>query len=159
LEEGLLHAVSLYDSTGHLSAGTELTMVRVSPSSPAGTQITAESSSGEGPPPSREDELAGIWLLESTGLLVRFSADGTYALDDGGQLGTDPDDQGTFGVDRDGSVTLTSGAQSRTCAEGITWVWKDVRLIFGAGTLRGVVSKDEGQRRLGPELTWVRLSP
>jgi hypothetical protein len=50
-------------------------------------------------------------------------------------------------------------AESRTCAEGTSWVPKDVGLIFGAGTLWGVVTKDDGQRDLGPDLMWVRLSP
>jgi hypothetical protein len=150
-EDGRLHTVMIYDHTAHVAPGTEWTWTRVSPSSPAGAQITAEAAAAEGPPPKRESDLFGIWLLEGTGHLLRFSTDGTYALADEGRLGTEPDDQGT--------LTLTSGAESRTCAEGTSWVWKDVGLIFGAGTLWGVVTKDDGQRDLGPDLMWVRLSP
>jgi hypothetical protein len=158
-EEGLLHTVSIRDSTGNVAPGTEWAWVRVSPISPAGAQITAEAASGEGVRPSDEWQLSGIWLLEGTGQLLRFSTDGTYALDAGGRLRGDPDDQGTFEVDGKGTITLTSGAISNTCAEGTSWVWKDVLVTFGAGTLRGVVTKDDGKRDLEPDMTWVRLSP
>jgi hypothetical protein len=158
-EEGLLHTLSIRDSTGNVAPGTEWAWVRVSPSSPAGAQITAEAASGEGVPPSEEWQLSGIWLLQGTGQLLRFSTDGTYALDDGGRLRGDPNDQGTFEVDGKGTITLTSGAESHTCAEGTSWAWNDVRVIFGAGTLLGVVTEDDGKRDLGPDMTWVRLSP
>lgn len=158
-EDGWLLTLSIRDNTGDLAPGTEWTWVRVSPGSPAGAQITAPAASGEGVPPSEEWQLSGIWLLEGTGQLLRFSTDGTYALDDRGRLRGDPNDQGTFEVDGKGTIMLTSGAQSHTCAEGTSWVWKDVRVIVSIGTLRGVVTKDDGKRDLGPDMTWVRLSP
>lgn len=135
----------------------EQTWTRVSPSSPFGILITATGRSEEGAPPSTESALRGIWLLEGGGHLLRFGTDGTYAIDDTGGLGTDPDDVGTIAVDGRGGLTLTSGANSRTCAEGDQWVWKEVRLA--GDSLRGVVGEAACPKELGGELTWVRLSP
>jgi hypothetical protein len=134
----------------------ESTWTRVSPSSPAGARISAKPA-GEGTPPSTESALRGIWLLEGGGHLLRFSTDGTYALDDAGALGNDPDDVGTFEVDPRGGITLTSGADSRACAEGDQWVWEQVRLA--GGTLQGAGAENACPNDLQVEMTWVRLSP
>lgn len=135
----------------------EQTWTRVSPSSPSGILIRAAGRSEEGAPPSTESALRGIWLLEGGGHLLRFSTDGTYALDDAGALGNDPDDVGTFAVDGQGGITLTSEADSRTCAAGDLWAWQNVRLA--GPTLHGVVTESACPKDVGVDLTWVRLSP
>lgn len=160
-EELRLHVVGLSraDMVGADGCGWvgESIWTRVSPSSPASMQITAEAPSPEGAPPSTESALRGIWLLEESGYLLRFGLDGTYAIDDEGRLGRDPDDVGTFKVDGRGGLTLTSGANSRTCALGDVWVWENVRLA--GATLRGVVAESACPNDVGADLTWLRLSP
>jgi hypothetical protein len=161
-EDGRLHVLHLErgevmdDIEEDCDLAGESTWTRVSPTSPAGTRISAKPS-GEGTPPSIESALRGIWLLEGGGHLLRFGTDGTYALDDAGALGNDPDDVGTFEVDGRGGVTLTSGANSRTCAQGDMWVWQNVRLA--GPTLQGVVTDSACPNDVGIDLTWVRLSP
>jgi hypothetical protein len=161
-EDGRLHALDLGkavvtdDVEDDCDLVGESTWTRVSPSSPAGARISAKPA-GEAAPPSTEWALRGIWLLEGGGHLLRFSTDGTYALDDAGALGNDPDDVGTLAVDGQGGITLTSGAESRTCAAGELWVWEQVRLA--GGTLRGVVAENTCPNNVEVDMTWVRLSP
>lgn len=159
-EDGRLHNVWLAVPGGSCPpyVGLEFRWVRVSPSSPASAGITAEVSSEDGRPPTDAREFFGIWLLEGTGYLVRFDSDGTYLLADDGRLLTDPD-RGTVEVDEEGRLTLTSGKDSRTCSKGHAWVWRDVRILSGQGALRGAGGRDDCGRHLGPDLTWVRLSP
>jgi hypothetical protein len=134
----------------------ESTWTRVSPSSQAGMRIPAIPQ-GDEAPPSSISALRGIWLLEGGGHLIRFNTDGTYALDDGGALGKDPDDVGAFEVDAQGGVTLTSGGDSRTCAEGDRSVWENIRLA--GGRLRAVVADNACPTGIETDLTWIRLSP
>jgi hypothetical protein len=158
-EDGRLHVVYTVvtdDVEDDCDLVGESTWTRVSPSSPAGARISAKPA-GEAAPPSTESALRGIWLLEGGGHLLRFSTDGTYALDDAGALGNDPDDVGTLAVDGQGGITLTSGAESRTCAAGELWVWEQVRLA--GGTLRGVVAENACPNNVEVDMTWVRLSP
>ncbi|HET6771329.1 MAG TPA: hypothetical protein VFH75_06800 [Actinomycetota bacterium] len=79
----------------------------------------------EGRVPTRID-LNGIWLQvedpDSLGVLVRFSANSTFAIDDGGELATKPDALGRFGLDED-TITFTSQG-SNLCAEGDSWAWQ-----------------------------------
>jgi len=99
-EDGRLHVLHLStaevidDIPDDCDLVGESTWTRVSPSSPAGARIPAKLA-GESAPPSTESALRGIWLLEGGGHLLRFGTDGTYALDDAGALGKNPDDVGT----------------------------------------------------------------
>jgi hypothetical protein len=161
-EDGRLHvlhlstAVVIDDIPDDCDLVGESTWTRVSPSSPAGTRISAKPA-GKGAPPSTGSALRGIWLLEGGGHLLRFGTDGTYALDDRGALGNEPDDVGTFEVDGRGGITLTSGADSRSCAEDDQWIWEQVRLA--GGTLRGVAGENACPNDIPVEMTWIRLSP
>jgi hypothetical protein len=71
-------------------------------------------------------DLNGIWLQvedpDSLGVLVRFRANRTFAIDDGGELATKPDALGRFGLDED-TITFTTQGSNR-CAEGDTWTWQ-----------------------------------
>jgi hypothetical protein len=111
--------------------GTEWNLVRVYPRSLAGTLIVAEVNADDGGPPTSSTVLAGIWLLEGGHQLVRFGADGTYSIIAGGRLDA-PEDVGTFDLDGQGTITFTSGAESRTCAEGTVTVWQGVQLNLDA---------------------------
>lgn len=165
-EEGRLRAVNIRSTSPcepERQVGLETNWTRVSPWSPAAEEITAESARESQQLPLRsESVLHGVWLLEGRGVLLRLGTDGSYAIDDGGELVTGPDDQGAFEVDSAmGILTLTSGAKSRTCAQRDTWIWANAELRtnaeFGFRKLRGVVTEDACGRDLGPDLMWFRL--
>jgi hypothetical protein len=166
--EGRMHIVSLEDGAGNCSIGlgTKWSFTRVSPISQATAQITAQDSAGKGAPPSPR-MLQGIWLEEGRVAsgpaprrrgtnLLRFAWDETYAIDDGGMLGTNPNDEGTFLID-EGTLKFTSGSDTRACSPGAVTMWKQVRL--SGRTLRAVVARDECGGSVGAELTWILLSP
>jgi hypothetical protein len=71
-------------------------------------------------------DLNGIWLqvedANSLGVLVRFSANSTFAIDDEGELATNPDSLGRFRLEED-TITFTSQG-SNQCAEGDSWAWQ-----------------------------------
>jgi hypothetical protein len=71
-------------------------------------------------------DLNGIWLqVEDTselGLLVRFRPDGRFAIDNGGQLHSDPAVLGTHRVDGD-TITFTIGG-GHACTPGDSWAWR-----------------------------------
>jgi hypothetical protein len=71
-------------------------------------------------------DLNGIWLqvedANSLGVLVRFSVNSTFAIDDGGELATKPDALGRFDLDED-AITFTSKG-SNLCTEGDSWTWQ-----------------------------------
>lgn len=158
-----------------LGVGTQWSLVRLSPSSPPTSEITGER--GENPvPPDDAATLAGIWLLEETGVLLRLGEDGTYAIDDAGGLGVDPADVGTFELDRRGALTFTSGPRSRSCSTGDRWVWEQVEVAVGpqkrpdpeAGegglarggdwTLSADVTEDACDHALAADAVWLRIS-
>jgi hypothetical protein len=170
--EGVLQTVVAEDVEGRCSvgAGTRWRWVRVSPPSPAGAALAAEGLPEDGVAPGAE-ALSGIWLLEGSGLLLRF-ADGTYALDDEGELPGAPADAGTVAVGAGGEITLTSGAATRRCSEGDGWVWSDVRLLAapsrtdaagvaqaGDWALVAAVAADDCGHRIPDGARWLRLSP
>lgn len=156
-EEGKLHAV-VGEAGCELSRGVEWTWTRVSPSSPAGSEISSGVPVDEAFPLNTAVALRGIWLLEGGGHLLRMtSGTGAYALDGSGELGSDDADTGTFRLDGEGRVVFTSGASSRFCGDGDEQIWEDVR---AAGrSLRATVVADACGHDLGTELTWVRTSP
>ena len=159
-EDGRLRTTVTVDAKScPTGVGTAWAWRQVSPRSPAGDEITAGEAGDRAAPES--ESLTGIWLLEGTGQLLRFSIDGTYALDDGGELGTRPDDQGTFESDGRGGVTFTSGARSRACDRGDRWDWSgtEVAVDEGKWTLRGRAREDPCSRSPAADLEWIRLSP
>jgi hypothetical protein len=157
LADGRLRTV-LADSACGFRAQTVWTWTRVSPWSPAAASIIADRTEGPGTPVRTPLVLRGVWLREGSGQLLRVSGDGTYALDDGGQLAEDPDDTGSVEVTNVGSVVLTSGSTSRVCAAGDHTTWTDVQR-FGDRVLRGVVGDDTCSDRTGTTVTWIRMSP
>jgi hypothetical protein len=164
-EDGRLRAVNIRSTSPcepERQLGLETNWTRVSPGSPAAEEITAESAGGSQQLPLRsESDLDGVWLLEGRGVLLRIGTDGSYVIDDGGELVTGPDDRGSFEVDSaSGILTLTSAANSRTCAEGDSWIWANAELRTDAEfsfRLRGIVTEDACGRDLGPDLMWLRL--
>jgi hypothetical protein len=167
-EEGRL--VTTFTETGDgncdVGAGSEWHWIRVSPSSPLSAAATTADLAAIGEfPVANNNHLAGIWLREGSGQLLRFSSDGSYAIDDGGQLGVDPDDTGTYELDGN-TITFTS-AGSASCAAGDVNVW--------AGATVAYIGPDEDDLVSTPvlrtmaevgcptypagEQTWLRLSP
>jgi hypothetical protein len=160
-EDGRLLIVALGDpgSPCQAFAGQERSFVRVSPISLPAQQITADVPPGGWGtlPVGTGSLLRGIWLLVGEGHLLRLGTDGTYALDGDGTLATDPDDVGTFEVDSDaGTITLTSGADSRGCSEGERAVWVEAQ--FGGNALRGDLGSADCAAHEGLGGTWVRIS-
>ena len=165
-EDGLLRARNIRSTSPcepERQVGVETNWTRVSPrSAAAGELIDTSPRESRQLRLSSESRLYGVWLLEGSGVLLRLSADGSYVLDDEGELVTDPDDQGTFEVDSArGTFHLTSGANSRTCAEGGSWIWANAELWTDSGSsitrLRGIVTDDACRKDLGPDLVWFRL--
>lgn len=150
-------------------SGTQWTFVRVSPSSPPGEELAGEP--GEPTPPEDASTLAGLWLREGSGQLLSLGADGTYAVDDAGELGVDAADTGTFELDRNGSLTLTSGPKSRACSQGDRWVWEGAEIEVGPTvedptgvaqggdwTLVGDVTEDACGHGAAEDVRWLRIS-
>ena len=156
--EGRLHAVVVDDAIGicGMGLGREWKFTRVSPASPESAGITSDAPPDAGAPP-RASVLRGVWVEEAGGRVLQFDESGTYAIDDAGRLGNSPDDAGAFRVGDNGTITFTSGSDSRTCDEGGQRVWKQARL--SGETLRAVVARDECMDSVGTEMTWILLSP
>lgn len=107
-------------------------------------------------------DLNGTWLLvENTrwpGLLVQFSTDGMFAIDDRGILATSPAARGTFELDGD-TITFTSEG-SDICINGDSWEWK--ASLTATGRLDIVHTEeaaDPCRNPNGTEWTLVRVSP
>lgn len=166
--DGTLRVV--YTETGDnacdVGVGTEWTLIRLSPSSAAASAISSSTTGGSEPAPPAVSLVTGIWLREGSGQLLRTTADHTYAIDDSGLLGIDPDDTGTWDVEGD-AVTLVS-AGSASCREGDTHVLDDVlvdsvRLTVAAATftrrVRAVAADPECRIYGTGDQTWIRVSP
>jgi hypothetical protein len=108
-------------------------------------------------------ELSGIWLQVEDpgrlGLLVQFTPDnGTFAIDNRGNLARSPAGRGTYELDED-TITFTNRG-SDLCNEGDSWAWQ-ARLL-DEGKLHIVHTEEAaGPCRvpLRTEWTLVRLSP
>jgi hypothetical protein len=156
-EDGRLHTV-MTEPGCTVTAGTEWTWTRVSPSSAAGAEITAGDPSGDAAPPEDVISLRGIWLLEGSGHLLRISWSGSYTVDDMGRLGTDPIDEGRVEL-KGRTLIFTSGGGSRGCGQGARWVWGNVSAETFGTVIRGTAREDEcGHGAEGAELTWIRIS-
>jgi hypothetical protein len=155
--EGRLHAVIVEDGDPACSMGpgTKWKFTRVSPASPESASITSDAPPESGTPP-RPSVLPGVWVEEGGGRVLQFEESGTYIIDDAGRLGNGHDDAGAFRVGDNGTLTFTSGSDSRTCHDGAQTVWKPVR--FSGRTLRGVVARDDCMDSVGTEMTWILVS-
>lgn len=94
VEGGRLQVVHLDEATGpcRIPTQTRWTLVRVSPGQPPGHEFVTASAPDDGPPPSASD-LAGVWLevqQPGGGLVIVLGPDGSFVIDDGGYLDTDP---------------------------------------------------------------------
>jgi hypothetical protein len=154
-QDGRLDIVVIEDGTGNCNVGigTAWTLVRVSPRSAAGALIPADERRAKAVAPAALG-LTGIWLGDD-GQLLSLNVDMSYAMDDGGELDTSPDEEGEYRL-RGRTLTFTSGTGSTTCPEGAVRVWKQLRL--DRNTLRGVVHKDECADSVGDIQTWIGVS-
>jgi hypothetical protein len=111
-------AVVLIISAAVLRNGTE----RSAPS-PVATPSPTHLRAPDGLAPT-VDQLTGIWKVaaaDETSLLVHFGADGTYAFDDSGRLGTGAASYGTYRVH--GHTIDFSNLGGRACPETDSWSW------------------------------------
>lgn len=115
----------------------------------------------EGQAPTGVD-LNGIWVqvedANSLGVLVRFSANSTFAIDDGGELATKPDALGRFDLDED-TITFTSQG-SNLCTEGDSWAWQAT--LLEPGRLHIVHTEeaaDACRTPLNTKWTLIRVMP
>lgn len=138
-------------------AGLSWTLVRVAPSSPGSERIPTPSA-GDGPAPT-VDDLGGIWLAMKDegggqGILLWLLPDGTFVLDNHGELFTTPFERGEYEIDGR-ELTFRSGAND--CGD---WSWKgsipEDGLLSAVQMLEGVGSCFTPE---GTEWTWLRLSP
>lgn len=112
----------------------------------------------DGRPP-RTSDLAGIWLevQGSPGLLVRFSPDGTVAIDDAGRL-VDPAVRGTYEVDGNRLTFTVSGGGACVFEDRFAW-----RGSLSDEGLMHVVHVEEGfgncRVPIGTEWTFILISP
>lgn len=118
--------------------GDRGTLTRISPASRVGTSL---SPSTEGPtqalPVRWTSDLRGAWLKQGTGQLLMVTDDPegrglVYRLDDDGRLYDLPDDQGTVELN-DGTLTLTSSADSTGCLDGSTTTLTGLHQWFAGG--------------------------
>jgi hypothetical protein len=104
-----------------------------------------------GQPPTT-NKLAGLWFREGTTLLLRFSPDCTFAIDDGGVIDTAPAGAGTYEVD--GRTINFESSGSEICTEGDRWAWEVG--IPGAGQLQMVSVNDAaGECSIGIGTKWT----
>lgn len=145
--------------------GTVSSLTRISPQSPAAEAITTDVATDAGEPITSHQQAQGIWRLEGTGQLLLIDEDGTYQLDDAGQIGADPDDMGSVEVGEDGTITFVSGPESRECSEGDRMTWTDTEsrsatvnhdVVRNAAVLNADVTEDACRDLAGP-LNWIRI--
>ena len=154
------------DQACDVGLGTEWTLIRLSPSSAAGAAISPPTTGGSEPAPPGVTLVNGIWLREGSGQLLRLSGDHTYAIDDSGVLGIEPDDTGTWEIESDAVMLVSAGSAS--CTEGDTHVLDDVlvdsvRLTEANATstrrIRSVAAEPECRIYGTGDQTWIRVSP
>lgn len=102
-------------------------------------------------------DLTGLWRSQAH--LLRFGADGTWAIDDEGRkkLESFPDDAGTFDVDGTTLTMVSSG--KNLCGEGELWVWQIE--LTAPKKFAAVPERDDCMGEVGSEhrYTWARISP
>ena len=137
--------------------GTEWTLARVSPASTATLGLTP-SVSARGRPVTAT-EMAGIWFpVEAPGLAFSFTDDGSFTVDNEGQLATSPDVRGTHVIKGD-RITFTIEAGG-ACSFGDGWTWRADLLEDGLLRIKSA-REASGNCRVerGTEWTLIRLSP
>lgn len=120
-EDGRIHIVHGDEAADpcRIAAGTEWTLVRVSPRPVPPFRDPSVPDPVEGPPPAASD-LVGIWYaVGNTGLLINFGSDRTFSLDYAGQLDTRPAVRGTVRINGDTTVFTIGGGDS--CTLGDEW--------------------------------------
>ncbi|WP_270889801.1 hypothetical protein [Pedococcus sp. 5OH_020] len=125
------------------NTGPGISLVRLSPASPAGMAIAMPSMAGAGPA-RRIGQVAGVWLMPGTGMMLaieaRDAAHATYRLDDQGRLDRGPRDSGVATMAPDGTLTLdSSGAPPSGCtaAQGTRIVLRGISVKAGKGLVAG----------------------
>jgi hypothetical protein len=85
--------------------------------------VPPEERTAEGEPPTAS-ELVGTWSIDDTEpeRLVRFSPDGSFAIDDRGMLDTTPAAAGNYELDGREIIFETSG--SDICVDGDSWTFE-----------------------------------
>ena len=160
-ENGRLNLVRTEEGADpcRIPIGTEWTLVRVMPRTyiegSKAVRAMIDAGPAEGPPPTAA-ELAGIWYSPEAPL-VQFSPDGTFAIDNGGYLDTDPSVRGRYELKGD---TITFPNVSGHACPGTSFAWQ--ASLLGEGLLRVVTSKEAGgscREPLGTEWTFIRVSP
>jgi hypothetical protein len=161
-QNGRLHIVHTDEAADpcRVPLNTEWTLIRVMPrpyiEGSKAIRATTAAGPAEGPSPTAS-ELAGIWLSPEAPL-VGFASDGTFVIDNKGNLDTDPAVRGTYNVDGD-TITFTIGGGG-ACTPGDTWAWQASLPEDG---LLPIVHGEEaaGNCRVptGEEWTLIRVSP
>lgn len=135
--------------------GEPYNFTRVSPtSSAAGGITTADARIGPIGPEALSD-LAGYWLVEGTGHLLRWDLGSRYWLDDAGEIASSPRDAGTTVIGAL-TVTFTSNDGAHGCTAGDVMVWDNVRVEDGKLLAR--VTADSCDRGLPDEVRLVSLA-
>lgn len=157
LEDGILHIEHTRGGTGdcRVLTGTVWTMIRLYRPSAVVRAIEAPTSTGGGSPDAVD--LAGIWLqVDPAGLMVHFTIDGGFAMDNGGDF-SDPSVAGTYRLDAD--VIRFPKVAGHACP-GDTFAW---RVSVPDEGLLAVehVEEASGNCRVpnGTRWTFIRISP
>ncbi len=119
---------------------------------PAVTRTPTPAATVSPPTEPLTERLVGDWL--SGNHILRFTADGTYTIDDSGLLETSPDDTGTVAFEGK-TLTFTSGEDSRVCRAGDLWVWEEAEFL-DEDRFFGVVTVDDCGPGEGSRWTFTR---
>jgi len=80
-----------------------------------------------------------MWVDEASGTLLLINADGTYAIDDAGNIDTTPADQGIVAVAGD-TLRFSSSDASTECRAGQGWDFAPLRLTEETGVIMSMDS-------------------
>lgn len=157
-ESGVLNVEHVGAAACGFQAGLRWTLALVSPSSPASETVPEPAATGGAAP--TLDDLGGLWLAlkegggGGQGVLLWLGSDGTFVLDNHGNLFTTPFERGEYEIEGR-ELTFRSGASD--CGE---WSWR------GSIPQDGVLSAVQVREGVGScftpagtEWTWMRLSP
>lgn len=159
-ELGQLHVVHVEEGADPCVTplGTEWTLVRLSPSSSASADIDVAGST-KGRPPS-EEEVEGVWLVpEEDSLLIQLGPDGSFFLDNEGDLAVAPPVLGTYELGEDSIDFTIDGGYACTAGDG--WAWTANLVDDGLLHISHTKAAQSGNCDVpvGVEWTLVRVSP
>ncbi len=124
----------------------------------ASAALLLASACGDGEEPAATPTLVGDWSVRGYAgpFFMRFTADGTYAIDDSftSLLEMRPADTGTIAFDGK-TLTLTSGEDSGVCKAGDLLVVKGVEFL-NEDEFSGVVTEDTCTTLGGTNAIWTR---